>query len=94
MYVIGQQFISDDQHEESQLPRPAEPDAAAEEADALDAFSRVVVRMAETTMPAVVNIAARKEVAAVPARACCSRPMVFCSRTITSCRIAPTFGCD
>jgi S1-C subfamily serine protease len=53
MLVAGHQFIHDDAGE----PRPSVPaDARAEEAAALDAFSTVVVRVAETVMPAVVNI--------------------------------------
>jgi S1-C subfamily serine protease len=49
------QFLAD---EFSQPPaEPPHPDGAgAEEAAAMDAFSRVVVRVAETLMPAVVNI--------------------------------------
>ncbi len=39
-------------------PRPADRDPRAEESEALDAFSRVVVRVAETVMPAVVNVRA------------------------------------
>lgn len=43
-------------------PQPAGPDPADEETAALDAFSRVVVRVADALMPAVVNIrAARNE---------------------------------
>jgi S1-C subfamily serine protease len=53
MLVIGHQLI----HDEAGEPRPSVPaDARAEEAAALDAFSTVVVRVAETVMPAVVNI--------------------------------------
>lgn len=48
--------IADHMGEADQPPRPVDP--AAEEAEALDAFSRVVVRVADTLMPAVVNIRA------------------------------------
>lgn len=53
MLVSRHQLIHDDTGE----PRPNVPaDLRAEEAAALDAFSTVVVRVAETVMPAVVNI--------------------------------------
>ena len=53
MLVSRHRLIHDDAGE----PRPSVPaDARAEEAAALDAFSTVVVRVAETVMPAVVNI--------------------------------------
>jgi S1-C subfamily serine protease len=47
--------------DESSLPEsgsPTEPDSSRQEAEALDAFSKVVVRVAETLMPAVVNVRA------------------------------------
>jgi len=49
-------FISDDASGE--VPRLPEPGSPQEEAAALDAFSTVVVRVAELLMPAVVNIRA------------------------------------
>ncbi|MGD9722028.1 MAG: S1C family serine protease [Pirellulales bacterium] len=48
--------ISDDIPAQPSGSQPLPPDPAAEEAAALDAFSRVVVRVAETMTPAVVNI--------------------------------------
>jgi S1-C subfamily serine protease len=57
MRPIHFDWVSD----ESSLPdsgSPVEPDASRQEAEALDAFSTVVVRVAETLTPAVVNVRA------------------------------------
>jgi S1-C subfamily serine protease len=56
MRSIRTRFVDDTPHESTPAGEPRQPDPAAEEAAALDAFSRVVVRVAETMMPAVVNI--------------------------------------
>ena len=70
---------------------PAEPNRPAPEVnerEALDAYSRVIVTVAEKLGPAVVNLRGRNaEEAAGRAdrgRASCSRPTAFCSRTTTS----------
>jgi S1-C subfamily serine protease len=52
--------VHDDVPEHSGGSPPPPVDPAAEEAAALDAFSRVVVRVAETLTPAVVNIRSRR----------------------------------
>jgi S1-C subfamily serine protease len=50
-----------DETPESDSPLPAgSRDPAAEESEALDAFSRVIVRVAETVMPTVINIRAKQ----------------------------------
>ena len=46
--------------------------------DALDAFSRVVVHVAEKLRPAVVNLRAAAAAATAPAPASCSRRTAFC----------------
>lgn len=54
---IADRHIDDTGPADSEQPKtPSDP--AAEEAAALDAFSRVVIRVADTLMPAVVNIRA------------------------------------
>ena len=50
-------FISDEDRSPLGSPSPEQPDPR-EEAAALDAFSRVVIRVADALMPAVVNIRA------------------------------------
>jgi S1-C subfamily serine protease len=57
MTPIGFEFVSDDNVRPA-AGEPASPDPNKDEADALDAFSRVVVRVADTLMPTVVNIRA------------------------------------
>jgi S1-C subfamily serine protease len=60
MTTIRPRFVNDDS---TRPPTPDQPDARdpiREEAEALDAFSGVVVRVAETLMPAVVNIRAEQ----------------------------------
>ena len=54
MSRFWQHFISNGSEHE---PRPSEPDS--KESEALDAFSRVVVRVAESLRPAVVNLRGR-----------------------------------
>ncbi len=60
MPTIHPRFISDDQHERPAGGASPKGDPSGEEAAALDAFSRVVVRVAETMTPAVVNLRSRK----------------------------------
>ncbi len=58
MSTVRHEFVSDDSNPRPLPEQPLDRDANHEEAEALDAFSRVVVRVAETIMPAVVNIRA------------------------------------
>jgi hypothetical protein len=58
MSTVRHEFLSDDSNPRPLPEPPLDRDASHEEAEALDAFSRVVVRVAETIMPAVVNIRA------------------------------------
>jgi S1-C subfamily serine protease len=60
MYSIRHEFLSDDNIPQPNPEQPVDDQAAREETEALDAFSRVVVRVAETIMPAVVNIRAER----------------------------------
>ena len=83
MPTIRQQLVTDDslRQPDAGLAGPARsrgPPAAAEEAEALDAFSRRRGAVAETLMPAVVNIRAQQGARAERAPACCSRPTAFC----------------
>jgi S1-C subfamily serine protease len=55
MTTFWQHFISNGF---SELPNPQPPEPTPEENEALDAFSRVVVRVAENLRPAVVNLRA------------------------------------
>src|SRR5260370_27031571 len=57
MSKFWQHFIANGS-EPSFAPQPADPDPG--EADALDAFSRVVVKVAELLRPAVVNLRGRR----------------------------------
>ena len=59
MHFNGLTLVSDDSSDQNEPDRLANREAAREEAAALDAFSNVVVRVADTMMPAVVNIRAR-----------------------------------
>lgn len=54
------QFVSDDDASDGERPRLPEPGSPQEESAALDAFSTVVVRVADQLMPAVVNIRAAR----------------------------------
>src|SRR5438477_13188012 len=58
MSTVRHEFLSDDGNPRPIPEQPLDRDSGREEAEALDAFSRVVVRVAETIMPAVVNIRA------------------------------------
>jgi S1-C subfamily serine protease len=60
MTTIRHEFVSDENSPQPFPEQPLDREAAREEAEALDAFSRVVVRVAETIMPAVVNIRAEQ----------------------------------
>ena len=60
MRWFGPQFVHDDFHEHSTPGDLPQPDPRADEAAALDAFSRVVVNVAETMTPAVVNVRSLK----------------------------------
>ena len=80
-------FVSDEGDGSSALPpQTASP---VNEHEALDAYSRVIVTVAETLGPAVVNLRgvageggrARRD----RDRAFCSRRTAFCLRTITWC---------
>jgi S1-C subfamily serine protease len=51
-------LVNDQHTPDLPTPGPSDADPRREEADALDAFSRVVVRVADALMPAVVNIRA------------------------------------
>src|SRR5882724_11140882 len=58
MTPIRPQFVNDDDSQRLEPDQPEHLGPAPDEADALDAFSRVVVRVAQTVMPTVVNIRA------------------------------------
>ncbi len=58
MDTIRARHVSDNTPEPLEPPRHEDRNAPREEADALDAFSRVVVRVAEDLMPTVVNVRA------------------------------------
>ncbi len=51
-------FVSDDDSQRLEPDQPEHSGPAPDEAEALDAFSRVVVRVAQAVMPTVVNIRA------------------------------------
>ncbi len=56
--MIRPRFVSDEVPEQPAPQQEAHRDVSSDETEALDAFSRVVIRVAETLMPAVVNIRA------------------------------------
>ncbi len=56
MRAADPRFVHDEAPQPVPQPQPGAGNPLAEEAAALDAFSTVVVRVAETTMPTVVNI--------------------------------------
>lgn len=60
MVTIRPRFTSDDSHEPPAGGPSPGGNLPNEDAAALDAFSRVVVRVAETVTPAVVNVRSRK----------------------------------
>ncbi|MGE3809252.1 MAG: serine protease, partial [Gemmataceae bacterium] len=53
MANIWHEFINDDS---TPMSQPGRPDPFPSEGEALDAYSRVVMRVAETLRPAVVNL--------------------------------------
>src|SRR5205807_2823613 len=57
MSRFWKQFVADGEGELPAMPQPPQPPLPTE-AEALDAFSRVVVHVAETLRPAVVNLRA------------------------------------
>jgi S1-C subfamily serine protease len=58
MSAIRYDFVNDDSTRPASSDGPLDRDAEHQEAQALDAYSRIIVRVAESLMPAVVNVRA------------------------------------